>query len=68
MARITLATLALIVSWPASGHSGGLDRCGGHNDRKQGGYHVHNAAKYCACHPTAAECKKLPEPKPSRAR
>jgi len=22
-----------------------------------GGYHVHNTAKYCACHPEATECK-----------
>lgn len=37
-------------------HGGGLDRCGGHNDRKHGGYHVHNWTTYCGCHPEAAEC------------
>jgi len=37
-------------------HGGGLDACGGHNDRKHGGYHVHNWTSYCACHPDAVEC------------
>lgn len=27
-------------------HSGGLDRCGGHHDRKRGGYHYHQGP-YC---------------------
>ena len=37
---------------PAFPHSGGTDRCGGHNDSKRGGYHVHNRSKYCACYPS----------------
>lgn len=37
-------------------HGGGTDRCGGHHNRKQGGYHVHNYAKYCACNPDSSEC------------
>lgn len=32
-------------------HGGGLDHCGGHHDRKRGGYHVHDWARYRACHP-----------------
>ncbi len=32
-------------------HGGGLDQCGGHHDRKQGGYHVHNRRNYCGCYP-----------------
>jgi len=26
-------------------HSGGLDQCGGHNDRKNGGYHYHQGPR-----------------------
>jgi len=37
-------------------HGGGLDRCGGHHDRKAGGYHVHNWAQYCACYPKDEGC------------
>jgi hypothetical protein len=48
--------LALVTT--ALGHGGGLDKCGGHKDKKRGGYHVHNMAKYCGCYPDAAECKK----------
>lgn len=43
-------------------HSGRTDSCGGHNDRKHGGYHVHNLTKYCTCYPDAPECKKSNEP------
>lgn len=39
-------------------HSGRTDSCGGHNDRKRGGYHIHNYSKYCNCYPDAPECKK----------
>lgn len=39
-------------------HGGRTDACGGHNDRKRGGYHIHNYSKYCACYPDAPECKK----------
>lgn len=42
-------------------HGGGTDSCGGHRDRKRGGYHTHNYAKYCACYPNEASCKKEPE-------
>jgi hypothetical protein len=41
----------------AFAHGGGLDKCGGHNNKKSGGYHVHNMAKYCGCHSDATECK-----------
>jgi hypothetical protein len=34
---LTLPVLAL-------SHGGGLDANGGHNDRKQGGYHCHRSA------------------------
>ncbi len=36
------------------------NRCGGHNDRKRGGYHVHWMAQYCACHPEEPACKTQP--------
>lgn len=39
-------------------HSGRTDSCGGHNDRKHGGYHIHNYSKYCTCYPNAPECEK----------
>ena len=48
--------LPLIFTTLAFAHSGGTDSCGGHNDRKLGGYHVHNYSKYCRCYP--AECVK----------
>ena len=38
-----------LMSEPVLGHGGGLDRCGGHNNRKSGGYHVHNHALAAAC-------------------
>jgi hypothetical protein len=63
--RIGLASIALI-PLVAAAHSGGLDKCGGHNDKKKGGYHVHNAAKYCQCNPTAEQCKANRPSEPSK--
>lgn len=41
---IILLTLLLIVGVaPLFAHSGGTDKYGGHNNRKTGGYHYHNA-------------------------
>ena len=61
--KLTVAILALVLvlafGWAISvvqAHGGGTDSCGGHNDRKRGGYHVHNWTKYCACNPDAAQC------------
>ena len=59
--KALLATLSLFASLflftaIALAHGGRTDACGGHNDRKHGGYHVHNYGKYCACYPDA--CKK----------
>lgn len=48
----TIGGTSLVVT----AHGGGLDKCGGHKNKKAGGYHVHNKAKYCACNPRAAEC------------
>jgi hypothetical protein len=56
---VRLSALVLgVISCTTAGfaHGGGLDRCGGHNDRKHGGYHVHNRAEYCACNPSAEGC------------
>lgn len=55
------AFMGLILTVPALvfAHGGGIDKCGGHRDKKQGGYHVHQLAKYCECHPGAAECKAV---------
>lgn len=39
-----------ILAFEASAHGGGLDSCGGHNDRKNGGYHVHRQEAYNACY------------------
>lgn len=46
---------------PARAHGGGIDKCGGHKEKKTGGYHVHNVAKFCACNPTADLCKATPK-------
>lgn len=42
-----LAIVALSASL-ASGHGGGLDKQGGHNDRKNGGYHCHTESCHAA--------------------
>lgn len=45
-----IAMISIVLAFsPLSAHGGGLDHCGGHHDRKNGGYHVHNQAQYCAC-------------------
>jgi len=48
--------LALMGTQLLRAHGGGLDSCGGHNDRKNGGYHIHNMSAYCGCHPEEAQC------------
>lgn len=53
----SLVFLSLLLTTLALAHGGRTDRCGGHNDRKHGGYHIHKMGKYCACYPDAAECK-----------
>jgi hypothetical protein len=64
MRRLIIAIVMTIVTLELGGassmllaHGGGLDSCGGHNDRKHGGYHVHNHAAYCRCNPSATGCK-----------
>lgn len=61
MVRVLIVLFAIaapLLAWP---HGGGIDKCGGHKDKKRGGYHVHQIAKYCGCFPTASECKvKVP--------
>jgi hypothetical protein len=59
MRQLILCGVGLVISTSAMGHGGGLDKCGGHKDKKRGGYHVHNMAKYCGCYPDAAQCKKF---------
>ena len=54
--RLLATAIALALTAPAWSHGGGLDKCGGHNDRKNGGYHLHNYESFCACHPTDAQC------------
>lgn len=56
------AILAALAAAPAWSHGGGLDSCGGHNDRKHGGYHVHNQPAYCRCNPAASGCAAKAEP------
>ena len=63
MKKIVLTFIVILaLSTTAFAHSGGTDRCGGHNNRKTGGYHVHNWSKYRACNPQKSEQKKE-EPK-----
>lgn len=63
MTTRTVVTLACVVlmgsNRPLLSHGGGLDNCGGHNDRKHGGYHVHDYARYCGCHPDSKSCASL---------
>ena len=42
LAAIIVGTLACLL---ALGHGGRTDSSGGHNDRKNGGYHYHNSGK-----------------------
>lgn len=64
MKRMIFACLSLtfLCAEYSYAHSGGTDSCGGHNDRKRGGYHIHNYSKYCACYPNSPECSKNSEP------
>ncbi|HLB45953.1 MAG TPA: YHYH domain-containing protein [Anaerolineales bacterium] len=55
-AQIWIFILMMLLAGPVFAHGGGLDKCGGHNDRKRGGYHVHNHAKYCSCYPQSENC------------
>jgi hypothetical protein len=67
MRRISFSLACLFactLAFNVHAHGGGIDKCGGHKDKKKGGYHVHNMAKYCACNPTAAACKATPKQKP----
>lgn len=50
------ASVAALAAWAgnASAHSGGTDREGCHNDRRNGGYHCHRA-------PAVAPSHRLPE-------
>lgn len=58
--------LMLLTTGPAFAHGGGLDKCGGHKDRKQGGYHVHDQARYCSCNPQNCGAKEGRERKPEQ--
>jgi len=55
----------LFISDAVIAHGGGLDKCGGHNDRKRGDYHVHDQAKHCSCNPQSGNCRSTTEAKPS---
>ncbi|HSW51918.1 MAG TPA: YHYH domain-containing protein [Sulfuricaulis sp.] len=48
--------LMMFLAGPVFAHGGGLDKCGGHKDRKQGDYHVHDQARYCSCNPRSENC------------
>jgi len=54
--RSILIAVSLVVGFssPAVAHTGKADSCGGHTDRKRGGYHVHGDAKYRACYPNSS--------------
>jgi hypothetical protein len=59
MGRLILSLSLLLpvtATTVAEAHPGGLDRCSGHDDRKRGGYHVHDLARYCGGYPEAESC------------
>lgn len=55
-AKFWIFVLMALLAGPVFAHGGGLDKCGGHRDRKQGGYHVHDQIKYCSCNPQSENC------------
>jgi hypothetical protein len=55
-AKFLIFILMMFLAGPVFAHGGGLDKCGGHKDRKQGGYHVHDQARYCSCNPRSDNC------------
>jgi hypothetical protein len=57
--KLTATILILVIPIAALGHGGGLDKCGGHKNRKEGGYHVHNEKKYCACYAKDPACRSI---------
>ena len=64
MKHLILILLSIVLFAPESfAHGGRTDSCGGHNDRKRGGYHVHNQAKYNNCYPekkkTSSQTSKI---------
>lgn len=58
MRKIVFLITFIFVATTVMAHSGGTDSCGGHNNRKTGGYHVHNSSKYNACYPKKIEKKE----------
>ena len=58
--KIIIAIYTIFVSSLAFSHGGGLDSCGGHNDRQNGDYHVHNYSAADAC-----ERSSVREPPPT---
>ncbi len=42
--KIIAAIVLLVLPMLALAHGGGLDKNGGHNDRKNGAYHCHKAS------------------------
>ena len=58
--KLLLSLAVMIFSASTFAHSGGVDKCGGHNDRQHGGYHVHDKQKYCACTPSSSKGSQRP--------
>jgi hypothetical protein len=54
--KFLIIILMMILAGPVFAHGGGLDKCGGHKDRKQDDYHVHDQTKYCLCNPQSENC------------
>jgi hypothetical protein len=54
--KFLIFILMMFLAGPLFAHGGGLDKCGRHKDKKQGGYHVHDHAKYCSCNPQYENC------------
>jgi hypothetical protein len=55
MKKIIYLIVFLLLASNAIAHSGGTNKCGGHNNRKTGDYHVHNWIKHDACYPKKLE-------------
>jgi hypothetical protein len=68
LAATVFCLLSSVVGANALAHGGGLDRCGGHHDRKRGGYHVHRQYQYCRCYPDAEVCRRATEPPPEKSK
>lgn len=63
--RVLIVGLLLSSTSTADGHSGGLNECGCHFNRKTNECHCHRKSKNCGCEGEAPSCaEKQPEKPP----